>query len=159
MNQILQINLASPQSTACQNFKEIREAVYNASLRLYSKHGVQIKDVQTVGDQVIMHVMIPDEIASNFQLGYHLRGVSVRRIEALTSTGLMKHYKEKYSKLLVAKKLLTYTVIPMQTYTNETELTMNERFSAGIHFLELLKNTDETSMAKIRRILKILQED
>ena len=139
MNQILQINLASPQSTAYQNFKEIREAVYNASLRLYSKHGVQI-----------MHVMIPDEIASNFQLGYHLRGVSAY---------LMKHYKEKYSKLLVAKKLLTYTVIPMQTYTNETELTMNERFSAGIHFLELLKNTDETSMAKIRRILKILQED
>ena len=139
MNQILQINLASPQSTAYQNFKEIREAVYNASLRLYSKHGVQIKDVQTVGEQVIMHVMIPD-----------LRGVSAY---------LMKHYKEKYSKLLVAKKLLTYTVIPMQTYTNETELTMNERFSAGIHFLELLKNTDETSMAKIRRILKILQED
>ena len=150
MNQILQINLASPQSTAYQNFKEIREAVYNASLRLYSKHGVQIKDVQTVGEQVIMHVMIPDEIASNFQLGYHLRGVSAY---------LMKHYKEKYSKLLVAKKLLTYTVIPMQTYTNETELTMNERCSAGIHFLELLKNTDETSMAKIRRILKILQED
>ena len=96
MNQILQINLASPQSTAYQNFKEIREAVYNASLRLYSKHGVQIKDVQTVGEQVIMHVMIPDEIASNFQLGYHLRGVSAY---------LMKHYKEKYSKLLVAKKI------------------------------------------------------
>ena len=53
MNQILQINLASPQSTAYQNFKEIREAVYNASLRLYSKHGVQIKDVQTVGEQVL----------------------------------------------------------------------------------------------------------
>jgi hypothetical protein len=150
MNQIVQIDLATTTTTAYENFSEIKKAVENASLGLYSKYDVQIKDVQAVGEQVIMHVTIPDEIAPTFQIGYHLRGVSAY---------LMKHYKEKYSPLIVAKKLLVYTVIPTQTYNDESELTLNDRLTAISDFSELLKNTDAVSMDKITRILDILKEE
>lgn len=63
-----------------------------------------------------MHVTIPDDIASTFKIGYHLRGVSAY---------LMRNYKETFSPLIVAKKLLIYTVIPTQTYNDNNELTIN----------------------------------
>lgn len=150
MNQIVQVDLASTATTAYEHFPEIKKALENASLGLYSKYDVQIKDIQTAGEQVIMHVTIPDDIASTFKIGYHLRGVSAY---------LMKNYKETFSPLIVAKKLLVYTVIPTQTYNDESELTLNDRLTAISNFSELLKNTDAASMNKITRILDILKED
>ena len=97
-----------------------------------------------------MHVTIPYDIASTFKIGYHLRGVSAY---------LMRNYKETFSPLIVAKKLLIYTVIPTQTYNDNNELTINDRLTAISTFSELLKNTDETSMNKITRILDILKEE
>lgn len=149
MNQMIQIDLESNNSTAYEHYIEIKEAVENASLNLYSKHNVQIKEVQVVGRQVIMSIVIPDNIANSFKIGYHLRGISAY---------LMKNYKEIYKPLIVGKKLLNYTIIPTQTYVNNSELTMNDRFSAISLFSELLKNSDEVSMNKINQILKILKE-
>lgn len=150
MNQIVQVDLASTATTAYEHFPEIKKALENASLGLYSKYAVQIKDIQTAGEQVIMHVTIPDDIASTFKIGYHLRGVSAY---------LMKNYRETFSPLIVAKKLLVYTVIPTQTYNDESELTLNDRLTAISNFSELLKNTDAASMNKITRVLDILKED
>ena len=150
LNQIVQVDLASTATTAYEHFPEIKKALENASLGLYSKYDVQIKDIQTAGEQVIMHVTIPDDIASTFKIGYHLRGVSAY---------LMKNYRETFSPLIVAKKLLVYTVIPTQTYNDESELTLNDRLTAISNFSELLKNTDAASMNKITRILDILKED
>lgn len=150
MNQIVQVDLASTATTAYEHFPEIKKALENASLGLYSKYDVQIKDIQTAGEQVIMHVTIPNDIASTFKIGYHLRGVSAY---------LMKNYKETFSPLIVAKKLLIYTVIPTQTYNDNNELTINDRLTAISNFSELLKNTDAASMNKITRILDILKED
>lgn len=150
MNQIVQVDLASTATTAYEHFPEIKKALENASLGLYSKYDVQIKDIQTAGEQVIMHVTIPDDIASTFKIGYHLRGVSAY---------LMKNYKEAFAPLIVAKKLLIYTVIPTQTYNDNNELTINDRLTAISNFSELLKNTDAASMNKITRILEILKED
>lgn len=150
MNQIVQVDLATTITTAYDNFLEIKKALENASLRLQSKYNVQIKDIQTVGKQVIMHVTIPDDIASTFKINYHLRGVSAY---------LIKNYKNKFSPLIVAKRLLVYTVIPDQDYNNEVGLTFNERLTAISDFSELLKNTDAISMNKITRILEILKED
>lgn len=150
MEQIIQVDLVTKDTTAYDNFSEIKKALENASLGLYSKYKIQIKDIQTVGKQVIMHVTIPDDIASTFKIGYHLRGVSAY---------LIKNYKEKYTPFIVAKRLLVYTVIPMQTYTDEKELTFNDRLTAISDFSELLKHTDVVSMSKIIRILKILKED
>lgn len=150
MNQIVQIDLVTTTTTAYDNFLEIKKALENASLRLYSNYNVQIKDIQTVGKQVIMNVTIPDDIAPTFRIGYHLRGVSAY---------LIKNYKNKFSPLIVAKRLLIYTVIPNQNYNDETGLTLNERLTAISNFSELLKNTDAVSISKITRILEILRED
>ncbi len=150
MEQIIQVDLVTKVTTAYDNFSEIKKALENASLGLYSKYKIQIKDIQTVGKQVIMHVTIPDDIASTFKIGYHLRGVSAY---------LIKNYKEKYTPFIVAKRLLVYTVIPMQTYMDEKELTFNDRLTAISDFSELLKHTDVVSISKITRILKILKED
>lgn len=149
MNQTIQIDLASPITTSYEHFPEIKKAIENASLGLYGKYDVQIKDIQAVGEHVIMHIIIPDDIASTFKIGYHLRGVSAY---------LIKNYKETFAPLIVAKKLLIYTVIPTQTYNDNNKLTINDRLTAVSAFSELLKNTDETSMGKIIRILEILNE-
>ena len=101
-----------------KNFPEIKKAIENASLGLYGKYDVQIKDVQTVNEKVIMHITIPDDIAENFSIGNHLRGVS---------TYLMKYYYDKYSPLLVGKRLLTYTVIPKPTDKENSHLTFTEK--------------------------------
>lgn len=150
MYQTVQIDLESPASTSYEHFAEIKRAVENASLNLYSKYGVQIKDTQAVGGQVVMHVAISDEIVDSFKIGYHLRGISAF---------LMKNYRETFAPLVVGKKLLDYTIIPTQTYTDDSELTFNDRFSAISAFSELLKNSDEASINKITRILDILKED
>ena len=97
-----------------------------------------------------MHVEIPDNIASTFKIGYHLRGVSAY---------LLKHYRETFAQLVVAKRLLVYTVIPTQTYNDESRLTFNDRLTAISDFSNLLKRSDEASMNKIIRIIDILKEN
>lgn len=150
MLQTVQIDLATNTTTAYEHYPEIKKAVESASLGLYSKHDVQIKDVQAVGEHVIMHVAIPDDIAPTFQIGYHLRGISAY---------LMRNYRDTYAPLIVAKKLLVYTVIPTQTDSDDNALTINDRLSAISDFVELLKSNDVLSINKVTRILEILREE
>lgn len=150
MNQTIQIDMESTTVRAYQFYPQIKRAAENAGLNLFSKYGVQIRDVQSIGEQVIMNATIPDEIADEFKLGYHLRGISAF---------LMKQYRETFAPLVVGKKLLNYTVIPCTTYNDVTEFTMNDRLSAISSFSDLMKHTDEASMNKINRILEILREE
>jgi len=150
MEQVLQVDLASTSTTAYEHFEEIKKAIESAAVGLKNKYDIDIYDIQAISKHVIAHATLPDDLPSDFQLGYHLRGISGY---------LMRHYKETYSPLVVAKKLLVYTVIPTATYNDESKLTTNDRFTAISQFSELLKNSDETSMNKINRILDILKED
>lgn len=144
MNQIVQVDLASTTTTAYEHFPEIKKALENASLGLYSKYDVQIKDIQTAGEQVIMHVTIPDDIASTFKIGYHLRGVSAY---------LMKNYRETFSPLIVAKKLLVYTVIPTQTSSIVLSLSIDAH-SSGL-FTSINKNASSFSSRTIMSIMLV----
>lgn len=150
MEQVVQIDLASTKHSAYNNFPEIKKAVESASLGLYRKYDVQIKDVQTVNEKVIMHITIPNDIADTFSIGYHLRGVS---------TYLMKNYKEKYTGLLVGKRLLTYTIIPKPTDKEDNNMSVYEKLDTINKFVELLKLNDESSKMKIQTIISILAED
>ena len=47
MNQIVQIDMAATSTTAYEHFPEIRDAIENAALGLYSKYNVHINDIQT----------------------------------------------------------------------------------------------------------------
>ena len=82
----VQIDMASKKSTAYENYADIKKAVESASLGLYSNYGVQIQNIQTINEKVIMHLRIPNDIADNFSIGNHMRGVA---------TYLMKNYNEK----------------------------------------------------------------
>ena len=150
MKQTMKVELVNTNTTASEHFPKIKTAIENAAVTLRTKYGIIFSNIQTVDEQVVMSVDLPDTLPPDFKLGYHLRGVSGY---------LMRHYNETFAPLVVAKKLLTYTVIPTQNYHNDTEITFNDRFTAIGQFAELLKNSDETSMNKITRILNILQED
>lgn len=150
MKQTLKVELVNTSTTAYANFPEIKAALENAAITLQTKHNIILSDIQAIDGQVIMSIDLPNSLPPDFKLGYHLRGVS---------SYLMKYHHEKYSKLVVAKKLLSYTVIPTQSYHDNTEITLNDRFTAISQFSELLKNSDEVSMNKINRILDILKED
>lgn len=90
----VQVDMASKKSTAYENYADIKKAVESASLGLYSNYGVQIQNIQTINEKVIMHLRIPNDIADNFSIGNHMRGVA---------TYLMKNYNEKYSSQLLGK--------------------------------------------------------
>ena len=150
MDKVIQVDLASPKATAYSYFSEIKEALANASQGLNNKYSAKINDIRIVGEQIIINLSLPDTIANNFKIGYHLRGVSLY---------LLKNYPEIFTPLIFQKKLLIYTVIPKQDYNPNAGLTINERLTAISSFTELLKNTDNTSLQKIKKIIKILQED
>ena len=146
----VQIYMASKKSTAYENYADIKKAVESASLGLYSNHGVQIQNIQTINEKVIMHLRIPDDIADNFSIGNHMRGVA---------TYLMKNYNEKYSSQLLGKRLLKYTVIPTPTDKEDNDISFNNKLSAISKFSELLKYNDEKSKQKISKIISILYEE
>lgn len=150
MEQVIQIDLANNKHTAYENYADIKKAVENAQLGLLSKYNVKIRDIQTLNEKVIMHIIIPDDIADNFSIGNHLRGVS---------TYLMKNYYEKYSALLVGKRLLTYTTIPKPTDKDDSNISFNDKLSAINKFVELLKHDDEDSQNKISKIINILYKE
>ena len=114
---------------------------------LYSKYDVQILNVfLSDNKKVIMKLRIPDDIVENFSIGNHMRGVAFY---------LLKNYNEKYSELVVGKRLLIYTVIPTPT-EKEDNVSFDNKLSAISKFIDLLKNDDEESKAKISQIIAVL---
>ena len=67
----------------------------------------------------------------------------------------LKNYNEKYSELVVGKRLLIYTVIPTPT-EKEDNVSFDNKLSAISKFIDLLKNDDEESKAKISQIIAVL---
>lgn len=149
MDKKIQIDLASKKSTAYENFKEIQKAIYNASLGLYSKFGVQILNVLPIDGKVVMEIRIPDDIVENFGIGNHMRGVSAY---------LLKNYSEKFSHLVVGKRLLNYTDIATMPKENNN-FSFHAKLSAMCKFAELLKRDDDESTTKISKIITILYEE
>lgn len=149
MEKSVQIDLASNKSTAYENYADIKKAVESASLGLYSKYDVRILNVLTINEKVIMNLRIPNDIVENFSIGNHMRGVAAY---------LLKNYGEKYSELVVGKRLLNYTVIPTPT-EKEDNISFNNKLSAISKFADLLKRDDEESKSKISTIIAILYEE
>lgn len=147
MEKNVQIDMASNKSTAYENYAEIKKAVESAAMGLYSKYDVQILNVfLSDNKKVIMKLRIPDDIVENFSIGNHMRGVAFY---------LLKNYNEKYSELVVGKRLLIYTVIPTPT-EKEDNISFDNKLSAISKFIDLLKNDDEESKAKISQIIAVL---
>jgi hypothetical protein len=146
MEKSVQIELATNKTSAYENFADIREAVYSQSLGLYSKYNVQIINVVSNNEKVIMNIRIPDDIVHNFNIGNHMRGVSAY---------LIRNKNEKYAQYLVGNRLLKYIEIPTPN-ENEENISFSNKLSAIGEFIELLKHDDETSREKISKIIEIL---
>ena len=149
MEKKVQIDLASKKSTASANYAEIKEAIENASLGLFSKYSVQIVDVLAINGTIVMSMRIPDDIVETFNIGNHMRGVSAY---------LLKKYNDKFSNLVVGKRLLNYTVIASPP-EQENPISFLNKLSAISKFVELLKHDDAESEAKIYKIIAILNEE
>lgn len=144
----VQIQFANSNWNAADYIQDLKKATENASLNLFSKYDVRLEMPRIVNNQqVVMEVKIPDDIANEFSIGNHLRGVSAY---------LMKYCNDRYSDAVVGKRLLNYIVIP--TPEDDSDMPMTQRLSIISEMAELLKNNDAKTNDKIARIITILHE-
>lgn len=85
----------------CTAYTDLERAVRYCRGNLLSRYGVDI-DLESRTDSLghyFVKLSIPDEVASNFNAGRHLRGISVY---------LLKHHKDRYEPFKVCTRLLNY---------------------------------------------------
>ena len=144
----VQIEFANSEWNIVDCYQDLKSAVQSASLNLFSKYNVQLEMPRVINkSQVVMDVKIPDEIAQDFSIGNHLRGLSAY---------LMKYCNGKYKNAVVGKRLLNYIDLPVSE--DELEEKIVQQLSMISKFVELLKNNDKDSLEKINKIVMILDE-
>ena len=145
----IQIEFANSNYNAVDCIKDLRAATESASLNLFSKYEVRLEMPRVMnGYQVVMDVRIPEEIVDDFSIGNHLRGVSAY---------LLKYCDGRYDDAVVGKRLLNYTVIP-ETVETSFSYSFSERLSLIAAVAELMKNDDEQTTLKIRKIQEIIRD-
>lgn len=145
----VQIEFANSGWKAVNFIQDIRNATKSASLNLLSKYDVRLEQPRIINDsQVVMDVHIPEEIAENFSIGNHLRGVAAY---------LMKYCDGRFENAVVGNRILNYIVIPTPN-SNDNNIPMAQRLSIISELAELLKNTDSVTNDKIARIVTIIHE-
>ena len=147
----IQIEFANSEIKAVEAIADIRNAVTSASWNLRARYGVQIQPPKVFGDdKVVVEVKIPEEIASTFAIGPHLKGVS---------TYLLKQCNGRYGDYVVGKRLLSYTEIAAPAPdASENAFRMEDRLEAVSKFAKLLERSDEEAMEAISKILIIIKE-
>ncbi len=148
VSKIIQIEFADPRIKAIDYIHDIRKAVENAGLNLYSRYDVQLQYPMPDGDRVVVEIKIPDDKADNFKIGNHLRGIS---------NYLLSRWNDRYHPYLIGNRLLYYNEID-ELDNKESELLMVERLEAIVLFAKLLERNDSEAMDMIRQILTILKE-
>ena len=145
----IQIEFANSEIKAVDAIADIINGVTSASWNLRSRYGVQIQTPKVYGDdKVVVEVKIPEEIASTFAIGPHLKGVS---------TYLLKQCNGRYGDYVVGKRLLSYTEIAAPD-ASENTFRMEDRLEAVSKFAKLLERSDEEAMEAISKILIIIKE-
>ena len=144
----IQIEFANSSMKAIDAIHDIREGVRSASLNLYSKYNVQIQTPMIYGeDKVVVEMKIPEEIADQFSIGAHLKGVA---------RFLLKRCNGRYDQYVVGKRLLVYTEVAEPNVSNKS-FPMEDRLEAVAKFAKLLERSDEEAMDAISQILVILK--
>ncbi|MBR2806883.1 MAG: hypothetical protein IKE18_08935 [Oscillospiraceae bacterium] len=149
VNKTIQLEFADSGIKAIDHIQDIRDAVSNAELNLYSRYNVRIGvPMPTADNKVVVEIRIPEDIVGTFAIGNHLRGVS---------NYLLTRYRGRYQKYLVGKRLLNY--IELSYVDQETPgFSMTDRLEAIVAFSKLLERSDDEALDQISRILVILNE-
>lgn len=132
---------------AYEEIKAIKEAVSNCALSIFSKYDLRLQMPVIIAETyVVIEIGIPESKADNLVIGRSLRSIS----------DYLVHHNDKY----IGKpnsRLLLYREIPKPDFENNT-LEMGDicRFELVALLIDLLKNNDSESIAKINKIKKIL---
>ncbi len=141
------IEFADPSIRAIDHIQDIRKAAESAGLNLYSRFDVRLQyPMPTSEDKVVVEIDIPEELADNFAIGNHLRGIA---------TYLLTKCKFQYENYLIGKRLLNY--IEVKEVEHEIKrLSLEERIDSLILYANLLKRSDEEALGIILNINNIL---
>lgn len=145
----VQIEFANTAYSAVSCMTDLKDAVQSAAPNLLSKYQVGLGIPRVInGYQVVTDLTIPEEIAEDFSIGNHLRGLSAY---------LLKYCDGRYDAAVMGKRLLNYVVLPEEGDSTQ-DYSLADRLSMVAAFAELLKNNDSVSNEKISRIMAILGE-
>ena len=152
ISRFIQIDFADPGIKAVDEFTDIREAVRNAGLNLYSRFDIQLQDPRIRDGRVIVEVKIPESDAGSFTAGRRLRGISAY---------LLRRYKDKYIPHKVGDRLLVYADAEEKPSADGSllSLTMVDRLDAVSRFALLLERNDDESLCRIEKIIALIEED
>ena len=93
------IEFANPRIKAEDNFEDICEAAEHTKYNLYVRHKIHLETPRITNDGVTVAMNIPDDLAENFNPGYHLRGIA---------SYLLKKHGYFYKDYRVGNRLLYY---------------------------------------------------
>lgn len=144
------INFVAPEP-AVAHMDDLRAAVNHAAYNLQTRHHVQIVGLEAHHGDVVLTMDLPDDTPS-FSVGRHLRGIG----------GYLLNECAGYQDLVVGKRLLTYTEVPVLTSDpagpghNVSDM---DRFAAVQAFVALLSRSDGSARERVQRIYEILREE
>lgn len=138
----IMIEFANPKLKASEYLPQIREAADHASVNLKARHDILLCIPQCIDGLVFVNCQVPTEIASDWSIGHHLRGISIY---------LLKNYFSKDD--CFGNRLLHYIEIPLN-YRNPVQ-TVPDKFSLVSALVRCLHAPDSDDDVKnIHNILK-----
>lgn len=144
----IQLEFANPSIRAIDYIHDIRRAAEKAGLNLFSRYGVQLQYPSATQDEkVVVEIKIPNELANNFAVGNHLRGIS---------DYLLRYHGDRYRKMLVGKRLLNYIEVSGINHSS-SDLLVLERLEAIASFANLLTRKDPKATEAINMIISIIR--
>ena len=97
----VRIEFVSQKTRAVDHLSDIQEAIHYAQGNLWHRHHIILRAPFVTDNFVFVELDIPEDIADNFNVGRHLRGISKY---------LLSEYEEIYKKYLVKKQLFDYII-------------------------------------------------
>lgn len=99
MKQLVRLDFANPCINIVEHYDNVLAAVRHASHNLYCRHKVEVLDLYTDNDCLMLLLEIPDSVTT-FRLGAHLKGISKY---------LLDKHGNVYRPFLVGSRLLFFT--------------------------------------------------
>ena len=151
VNKKVVITFANPKMNAIDAISDIRAAVKKVSLNLYSRHDVQLQYPMPENGKVVLELRIPEENATEFSYGHHLKGIA---------RFLKENCAGRYAPYFVGTRLLNYTEVTAaeSDYENEPEpVPADKGYEAIMRLTRLLQSSDAELIKRANEILDLLE--
>lgn len=99
MKQLVRLDFANPRINIVEHYDDVLAAVKHASHNLYCRHRVEVLDLYTDNDCLMLLLEIPNSV-TEFRLGAHLTGISKY---------LLDKHETVYRPYMVGSRLLFFT--------------------------------------------------